>query len=447
MGLRVDTASSAEEGLTLAATVRPDILILDVRLPGMDGLDAMRLFRQHIGDAPIIVMTAFGELDVAVKAVDLRAFEYIVKPFDLAEIRAAVERAVASRQRDRVVPARPDSTVGEMIGHTPAMHAVFKRIALAAKADASVLICGESGVGKETAARAIHRHSPRGDRPFVTASASDLLDYSAESEALGPLANAPQGPAKSSGLLGRAEGGTLFIDDVADLPMPMQMKLLRAIERREASSMGAGPWLADNIRLICATTQDLQERVSANEFRHDLFLRLATFEIEIPPLRDRREDIPSLVQLFKGRSGRDGVSFVPETLEELAQRPWHGNVRELQRAVTHALVVARSGPVLPCHLPEPLPLPAATLHESSAEGPLVLDHAMIALAHTLLEDPANAGDVHAKFLQEVEPPLLATALHRHGNRCAPAARALGLHRTTLRRKLIQYGIEEGLNDR
>lgn len=447
MGHRVDAASSAEHGLSLASAACPDAVVLDVRLPGMDGLAAMELFRRHIGGAPIIVMTAFGDLATAVTAVENGAFEYIVKPFDLAEIRAAVERALrgcAPASRGRSAEGAEFAAVGGahgMLGRTTVMQSVFKRMALAAKRDAAVLLQGENGVGKEFAARSIHHHSSRRDGPFVAVNVASLNGALAEAELFGHVAGAFAGATHSrKGLLAQADGGTLFLDEVAAMPLPLQVKLLRALDQGEVPPVGGDEPAPTAFRVISATDQDLRTLVPTGAFRHDLFFRLCTFEISLPPLRERRADIALLARHFVEQFGAEPTVLAEETLSELARRPWYGNVRELRNAMEHSLVVARSGAVLPTHLPDPLP----QLGPSSAAGDggsPALDEAVAALANSLLDDSATPGDVYERFLNQVEPPLLAAVLTRNGNRCAPAARALGLHRTTLKRKLDQYGID------
>jgi two-component system nitrogen regulation response regulator GlnG len=447
MGHRVDSASNAEHGLTLAAAARPDLLVLDVRLPGMDGLTAMELFRRHMADAPIIVMTAFGDLETAVLAVEKGAFEYLVKPFDLTEIRAAIERALRRHEPASAAAGAREIEGDEMIGQSAVMRSVFKRIALAANSDAAVLLVGESGVGKELAARAIHRHSCRRDAPFVAVNISSLSPALAEAELFGHAAATAAATAAGAaqgirGKLAQADGGTLFFDDVAEIPLSLQVKLLHALDQGEVLPIGAERAVPSRFRIMSATNQDLRERAHAGAFRRELFLRLGTFEIVIPPLRDRCADIRLLAEYFARQFGSAASSIAKETLAELECRAWFGNVRELRNAIEHALVIARSGAVLPSHLPAPLSR-VHLLSGVGADEPIVLGHAVAALAKSLLEDPANAGDVYERFLEEVEPPLLATALVRNGNRCAPAARALGLHRTTLKRKLDQYGLDEG----
>jgi two-component system nitrogen regulation response regulator GlnG len=446
MGHEVVAASSAEEGLALAEAHPPDVLVLDVRLPGQDGLSAMDKFRRHIGARPIIVITAFGDLATAMKAVDNGAFEYVVKPFDLAEIRAALERAVRGSGVGQ--PSGSQAGVDGMLGSTPAMHAVFKRIALAAKSEASVLLCGESGVGKELAASAIHRHSARKEAAFVAVNVAALSPTLAEAELFGHVAGAFTGAAQGrKGLLVQADGGTLFLDEVADIPLSVQVKLLRALDQGEVLPVGADKPVKTRFRLISATHRDLREQVQAKHFRHDLYFRLCTFEIALPPLRERRDDIALLARHFAAQFGGRTTVLAEETVAALNERPWYGNVRELKNAIEHALVIARTGAVLPEHLPPPLPTfddPSPT--DGGSPG-IELSGVVGQLAKTLLADPEIAGGVYDRFLEAVEPPLLAAAMGQCGNRCAPAARALGLHRTTLKRKLDQYGIDEATAER
>lgn len=442
LGHQVEVASSAEQGLTLANDFSPDLIVLDVRLPGVDGLTAMKLFRRINDQTPIIVITAFGDLKTAVTAVEQGAFEYILKPFDLQEIRTAIERAVR-RAPSGIAAAAASATTGVdgMLGCSPAMQVAFKRIALAAASDAAVLLSGESGVGKELAANAMHRHSPRATGPFVAVNMAALSPTLAEAELFGHVEGAFTGATQTRrGLLAQADGGTLFIDEVADMPAPIQVKLLRALDQGEILPVGADKPVKTQFRVVSATHQDLHRLVDRGEFRHDLFYRLCTFEITLPPLRERSQDIPLLANYFAAQFSEGRALLAQETHDELLRRPWYGNVRELRKAVEHSLVLARSGTVLPNHLPLPLPAFQNNGGQSTAEGRL--KEAVTELAQSLLKNPELNGDVYDKFLQAVEKPLLATALSQSGNQCAPAARVLGLHRTTLKRKLDQHGIAE-----
>lgn len=451
LGHEVQTASSAEQGLTLAAAQPPNVLVLDVRLPGIDGLTAIDQFRRHVGAAPIIVITAFGDLETAVKAVKNGAFEYVVKPFDLAEIRGAIERALRS-----AVPVATDAgadatntpaIADEMLGRTPVMQEVFKQIALAAGSDAAVLLRGESGVGKELAAHAIHRHSRRVDAAFVAVNVAALSPTLAEAELFGHTAGAFTGASRErNGLLVQADGGTLFLDEVADIPLPVQVKLLRALDQSEVLPVGADRPVRARFRVVSATHQDLQELIRRGAFRHDLFYRLSAFEISLPPLRDRADDVELLATSFAAQLGSRTTVLADETLAELCIRVWHGNVRELRNAIEHALVVAPTGVVLPEHLPSPLPALTPDAIAATKNGVPLLAAASGQRAEELLDDPDASGQVYDRFLQEAEEPLLAGAMRRHGNECAPAARALGIHRTTLKKKLDQYGITDKKKD-
>jgi two-component system nitrogen regulation response regulator GlnG len=441
MGHEVLTASSAEQGLELAEQKAPALLVLDVRLPGMDGLSAMKHFRGHIGEAPIVLITAFGDLATAVRAIEQGAFEYVLKPFDLAEIRAAIERAL--HRTPAQTAGEVNAGVDGMLGRSTAMQAVFKRIALAAASDAAVLLSGESGVGKELAASAIHRHSSRRNGPFVAVNIAALNPALAEAELFGHVAGAFTGAQQArKGLLVEANGGTLFIDEVADIPLHIQVKLLRTLDQGEVLPVGSDQTVRTRFRIISATHQDLAKRVDAGAFRHDLFYRLCTFNIVLPPLRERREDIRLLATHFAAQMSQGRAVLVEETLAELEQRPWYGNVRELRKAVEHAIVLARTGAVVPTHLPTPLQSFGADRDQERRGAPTAIADAAAALAHELLDNPNSAGSVYEEFLHEVEPPLLAAALSQSGNQCAAAARALGLHRTTLKRKLDQYGLSE-----
>jgi two-component system nitrogen regulation response regulator GlnG len=394
----------------------------------------------YLKGAPVIVITAFGDLETAVDAIRKGAFEYVVKPFDLAAIRAAIERALR---------VEPDGELGAlankldgMLGQTPVMQHVFKNIALAANSEACVLLQGESGVGKEVAAAAIHRHSARKQGPMVAVNVAALNPSLAEAELFGHVEGAFTGAIQGRpGLLLQAHGGTLFLDEVADMPLSLQQKLLRVLDQGEVLPVGADAPLRSDFRVISATHQDLRKKVTSGEFRHDLFFRLCTFEIKIPPLRDRRDDIALLSQYFATQMGDQPITFPEDTIAELRRRPWYGNVRELRNAIEHALIVARRGAVTPEQLPPPLPNLANAAHNASPDDQGQLTKAISQMARQWADDPQMAGAVYDQFLRHVEPPLLAAVMSSCGQQCAPAARVLGLHRTTLKKKLSQYDIQ------
>jgi DNA-binding NtrC family response regulator len=443
LGHSVTTAASAEQGLEAAGAHRPDVIVLDVRLPGMSGMAAMDHFRKIIGPVPIVIITAFGDLATAVEAVRHGAFEYLLKPFDLATAQRVIQRAVESLSH---LPAASDTCVpkqGEelIVGHSAAIQEVFKRIALVAPSDACVHLRGESGTGKELAARAIHRYSRRSAGPFVAVNVASLSPSLAESELFGHARGALTGADQPrKGLLEQADCGTIFLDEVADIPLPLQVKLLRVLEHGEILPVGADRPVQSDFRLISATHQDLRQRVANATFRHDLYYRLITFEIEIPPLRQRRDDVAELASHFldmlsaKNEQPRPVISA--EALADLQRREWFGNVRELRNATEHAMILARGGIIAPEHLPPPMvPAPASNPSPADAIVSLVRQWAELQL-----QDPAVAEDLYERFLKFVEPPLLQAALEHCGGQYLAAARRLGIHRATLRKKLDELAV-------
>ncbi len=441
LGHDVQVASSAEQGLQLALAAPPDAVVLDVRLPGTDGLSAMKAFHERIGPAPVIIITAFGDLDTAVRAMEGGAFDYLVKPFDLDHATNLVTRALETRKVPALTANPCAATVPDtLIGTSPVMQALFKKIALVAPADVPVLITGESGTGKELVARAIHRHSGRRDGPFLPICVAALSPSLVEGEIFGHLKGSFTGATQDrKGLLELASGGTVLLDEVGDIPTNLQVKLLRAIEHREVTPVGdARPRFTD-IRVIAATNRPLGELMASGQFREDLFFRLSVFQIHLPPLRERREDIPALTEHFLRQSRLPNVAEPPlstDVLAELCARPWSGNVRELRNAVEHAAIVARGRPIHVEHLP---PRAKST---TSAETPEVAVQDQIARwAAQKNRTGDGSSPLHEQFLELVEPPLLRTVLdHCDGNRAA-AALMLGIHRATLRQKLRKYGVD------
>ena len=439
---RVGTAATAEEGLTQARRSPPDVVFLDVRLPGMDGLTALRELQKLAPAAATVVMTAHGNLSTAVRAVEGGAFDYLAKPFDLAQALDAARRAITRQHRPPgdTTPASTgsdtDLSPDAIVGRSPAMQAVFKRIALVAPTAACVLVTGESGTGKELVARAVHAHSPRRARPFLPVHVAALNPNLVESELFGHVKGAFTGAEKArEGLLSVAHGGTVFLDELADIPLPVQAKLLRVLERQEVVPVGSGEAHPVDVRIVSATHADLSAAVRAGRFRHDLFYRLNVYPIHLPPLRDRVEDIPLLAEHFLRKFGvaNPAAALLPETLAFLKSRPWPGNVRELRNALEHAAIEARGGPLRPGHFPEPI----------SAGGPATVTERLQSLVvewareQVTRHDPA-AEELYQRLLDVVEPALLDEVLRQlDGNRLA-AARRLGLARATVRKMIRKY---------
>jgi two-component system nitrogen regulation response regulator GlnG len=440
-GHRVAVAASAEQAFVQAERKRPDAVVLDVRLPGLDGLSALERLRQVTHDAPVIVVTAFGNLSTAVRAVEGGAFDYLAKPFDLDQALETVGRALQRRALQEQAPAEngaPAALLGaeEIVGHSPAMQAVFKRIALVAPRDSCVLITGESGTGKELVARAVHRYSGRRDRPFLPVHVAALNPSLVESELFGHVKGAFTGAAQTRpGLLALADGGTIFLDELADIPLSVQVKLLRVLEHSEILPVGGNQPQPLNVRILAATHQDLERRVADGSFRHDLFFRLNVFQIHLPALRERPEDIVPLAEHFLQRLDPRSLPLLPATVSFLMTQTWLGNVRELRNALEHAVIVARGGPLLPEHFPVFAP----------GFGPATPEEQLIALVRYWLADRLKAGgatptNLYQELLRCLEPALLDEVMRRvQGNRWV-AAQWLGLNRATVRKKLGLYGL-------
>jgi two-component system, NtrC family, nitrogen regulation response regulator GlnG len=437
-GHHVQVAASAEEALRLAEHNRFETVVLDVRLPGMDGLTALSRLRTLTEDAPIILITAFGNLNTAVQAVAGGAFDYLTKPFDLDQALDAVARALQRRPPTEPIDAEPEATGSEeIVGQSPAMQTVFKRIALVAPRDSCVLITGESGTGKELVARALHRHSLRRQRPFLPIHVAALSPNLVESELFGHVKGAFTGAAESRpGLLTLAQGGTVFLDEVADIPLAVQVKLLRVLEHHEVLPVGGNVPKPLDVRILSATHQDLSRRVAEGTFRHDLYFRLNVFGIHLPSLRERTEDIVPLAEHFLKRFEPMALPLLPETIAFLIAQPWPGNVRELGHALEHAAIVARGGPLRPEHFPRSgdgtVPADAAEQVRESVRLWLT-DRLRQAAPHA----PAN---LYADLLGCVEPVLLEEVMRRVQDNRWVAAQWLGLNRATVRKKLGHYQI-------
>jgi two-component system nitrogen regulation response regulator GlnG len=432
-GHEVSVAASAEQALASVERRGPDLVVLDVRLPGMDGLTAMQHFTARAGDIPIVVITAFGNLEVAVAAMRNGAFDYLSKPFDLDQAAAVIDRALAHFRPSRPsVPGQPPSLGEELLGASPAMQEVFKRIALVAPTDASVWIVGESGTGKELVARAIHRHSLRAESPFVPIHLASLSPSLVESELFGHVRGAFTGAESSRpGLLELADRATVFFDEAGDIPPGVQVKLLRVLEQHSVTPVGSAQSKSTSFRVIAASSRAARGR-EASTLRRDLYFRLAAFEIAIPPLRERVEDIPLLAEAFLRRAQQGETRparFSEAAMDELCRRPWPGNVRQLRHAVEHGRLLARGGEIDVEHLPPPLD-PSV---ERSTD--VELEAAVRAWARRQLAESSSRGNIYQAFLSQVEPSLFATVLHSTTGNRAAAADALGIHRATLRKKL------------
>ena len=443
-GHQVITASSAEEGLMRATEHQFDLVLLDVRLPGEDGISALPKFLAATRNAPVVVMTAFGDLETAVGAVKNGASDYLTKPFKLQDAARTCRQAMRRQSlgSDDATAETVENDASILVGRSPVMQQVFRQIALVADSELSVLITGETGTGKELVAAALHRHSRRSDEAYLPIAPVTFSDSVMESELFGHVKGAFTGADDDRlGLFERADGGTILLDEIGDLPMGVQVKLLRVLEQGEFTAVGDVRPRKCNVRIVAATNRDLSKAVSDGSFREDLLYRLAAVSIQLPPLRSRVDDIPLLCEFFLRRQGYPSPeSAIDEALmSELRQRSWWGNVRELRNAIEHATVIARGRPLEPSDFPEQQ---SARESLAPAAAEFAPDQSITRWASEQLESlSSNTTDLHDRFLAETEPALLRMVLqHTQGNRAA-AAELLGIHRGTLRERLKKYGIE------
>ncbi|MBT8422863.1 MAG: nitrogen regulation protein NR(I) [Gammaproteobacteria bacterium] len=417
---------------------RPDVLITDIRMPGMDGLEFSRQIAAMNIDLPIIVITAHTDLDSAVAAYQSGAFEYLPKPFDVDEAVSLVNRAAeASRVRKTNGHGEVRHGMSGMIGQAPAMQEVFRTIGRLSRAGMTVLITGESGTGKELVARALHEHSPRVNGPFValntTAIAADLL----ESELFGHERGAFTGADRQRiGRFEQADGGTLFLDEIGDMSTDLQTRLLRVLAEGEFFRVGGQKAINVDVRIIAATNQNLETAVEEGRFREDLYHRLNVMRINTPPLRNRREDIPMLVQYYLEKSGAElGVpskSMSPETMDMLSAFDWPGNVRQLVNATRRMIVTAPGNEIRPEDVP-------AEFGGAAVAGDKQWVDALSRWAAGRL-----AANSDAPLLEEAQPAferaLIQAALSAAGGRKQDAAKLLGWGRNTLARKIKELGL-------
>ncbi len=431
--LDVECIERADLALSRLLDDPPDVLVTDIRMPGIDGLDLMSRIRDVHPDLPVIVMTAHSDLDSAVASYQGGAFEYLPKPFDVDEALALVRRAVAhARERKRPVSV-PEGLDAEIIGEAPAMQEVFRAIGRLSHSHITVLINGESGTGKERVARALHQHSPRAGKPFIALNMAAIPRDLIESELFGHEKGAFTGAtAQRQGRFEQADGGTLFLDEIGDMPAETQTRLLRVLADGEFYRVGGHTPVKVDVRIIAATHQNLETLVEDGRFREDLFHRLNVIRVHLPKLAERREDIPRLARHFLAEAAKElstDVKVLTKDAEtHLTRLPWPGNVRQLENTCRWLTVMASGREVLVEDLPPELREPEAAERGSGDWRAAFRDWADRALA---------AGHTH--LLEEAVPDfekiLIETALKHTGGRKGEAAELLGWGRNTLTRKL------------
>ncbi len=423
-GYDVLTASDGTEALRRAIEWHPDLLLTDLVMPNMDGLWLLRALRAELPDVPVLLLTGRGTVQTAVQAIKEGAWDFIEKPLDPARLRVVLERALEKQETLREVQLlrRRLAALGpgtELIGQGAAMQQVAELARRVAPANASVVITGESGTGKEVVARAIHALSPRKDRAFVALNCSAIPATLIESELFGYERGAFTGAdQRRPGNFEMAHRGTLFLDEIGELPLEMQGKFLRVLEERRLRRLGGKAEVDVDVRVLCATNRDLKEQIRTGRFREDLYFRLHVFTIPLPPLRERREDVPLLVQhfieKFAGETGKHVRGVTPAALEVLQGYAWPGNIRELRNTVERGMILADGDLIGEEHLPPDMRPSVAVSGEAGIRLPLGVP------------------------LREVEKEYLLASLRRNGGNKARTAELLGISEKTLYNKLHRY---------
>lgn len=459
--IELTTASSGEEGLKLIPKIKPDLVLMDVRMGGITGLETLRRIRQFDSRLPVILMTAYGTTQTAIEAMKLGAYDYLLKPFDVPRLKELVANALkASRDMKQVVSYQPlldseDYAVG-IIGRSEAMQNVFKLIGQLAASDATALITGESGTGKELVARAIYHHSRRSNRPFLAINCAAIPENLLESELFGHERGAFTGATTQRiGKFEQCDGGTIFLDEIGDMSLPTQAKILRVLQNGTFERVGGNQTIKVDVRVIAATNKPLEQAVANREFREDLFYRLNVVRIALPPLRERRGDIRLLVDYFVKKIGDahklGRKAFAPSALDVLENYSWPGNVRELENVVQRAMVVAKSDVILPQDLaPEIRSLSesraagsAGTASPATASAEVPGDFASLAQALFRLA----RADTKLKVIPAVERELIIAALKETKGNQVQAAKLLGITRATLRKRMEKFKIRQELSIR
>jgi two-component system, NtrC family, response regulator PilR len=434
-GHQVFTAADGAAGLAVVAQESLDLVIADIRMPGLDGVGLLTAIRERGLDLPVIMVTAYASSESAIQAMKHGAFDYLTKPFKMDEIKLVIQRALETRQPSGEPRTRtPDDepALRGIIGRSAKMVELYKLISRIAIVDSTVLVTGESGTGKELVARTIHYNSPRGAKPFVAINCGALPEELLESELFGHVKGSFTGAiAHKAGLLEVASGGTVFLDEVAETSPRLQVKLLRFLQDRVFRRVGGTEDLEVDVRIMAATNRNLEQMVQVGAFREDLFYRLNVILLDIPPLRERRDDIPllasSILEVFAARAGRPSMRIGPAAMAVLMAHGWPGNVRELENVLERAVALAVDDEIRPETLPASVRQPAAPPALTAPELP--------------------AGASLDQIVADLEQRLLRQALERTGWNQTKAAHLLGINFRSFRYRARKYGLDREIRQR
>ena len=461
-GFLPSIANNAEEGLRRIQAEQPDIIFLDVRLPGMSGLDTLEQIKELQSNATVVIMTAYDDVETTIEAMRLQAFDFLSKPIDLDAVKAILNRASKTQAERRKITdgttsditssvdplfARTGTQSHRLVGKGPQMREIYKLIGVMASNTITVLIEGDTGTGKELVARAIHASSSRKDGTFVSVNCGALPDELLESELFGYEAGAFTG-AKAKGKPGRfelADGGTLFLDEVSNMSPALQIKLQRALQEQEIERLGGTRTLKTNVRVLAATNQDLAEMARLGLFRQDLYYRFKRLAIHLPPLRERTEDITLLVdhflKLISAELEKTITGVSDDCLGLLKKYDWPGNVREMENALRSAAVLSRSDVILPEHLP-----PDILNHEHTSEsGQALLEQSLESILHDTVKEALEQEQetLYDEVINAVDSTLVRLIIDKFGQNQTETAKLLGISRTTLAQRIKKLGIDLG----
>jgi nitrogen regulation protein NR(I) len=460
--IELTTTSSGEEGLKLIPEIKPDLVLMDIRMGGISGMETLRRIRQMDSKLLVILMTAYGTTQTAIEAMKLGAYDYLLKPFDIPKLKEIVTNALkAAADMRQVVSYEPlletEDYESGIVGRSGPMQQVFKLIGQVAGTDATALVTGESGTGKELVARAIYHHSHRSEQPFLAVNCAAIPEQLLESELFGHERGAFTGATlQRIGKFEQCNGGTLFLDEIGDMTPATQTKILRVLQSGTFERVGGNAPIRVDVRIIAATNKELEEAVAAKQFREDLFYRLNVVRIHMPPLRQRRDDIRLLVNYFLKKFARDQKtapkSISAGVIRALEQYNWPGNVRELENILRRAHVVAKGDAILLSDLPADIanpavptglvsqPAAAAPNHVASPESAGETD--IVSLAQRMFQWARK--DSKLKLIPAVERELVIQALKETNGNQVQAAKLLGITRATLRKRIEKFEIHREL---
>ena len=445
-GHTVLTAASGEAGLSIIGSAITDLVILDVRLPGMTGLETFQAIREIDAKLPVIVMTAFGTTETAIEATKLGAFDYVLKPFDIPDILALINQALEAGRfmRSRVEMDLVSKTASSeiIIGQCKAMQELYKAIGRVAPTDATVLIRGESGTGKELVARALYQHSLRADKPFLVINCVAIPETLLESELFGYEKGAFTGAvSRRIGRIEQAHRGTIFLDEIGDMPVSIQAKVLRLLQEKSIERLGGREPIPADVRIIAATNRDLETAIAEGRFREDLYYRLKVVTVWLPPLRERLQDIPRLADYFLARFARemnlDNPGMTLEAKEMLNHYYWPGNVRELSNTIQKALIFSRGYPIQPQDISQAIEGKDTTIGRAEEHRPNETTRQWV--RKTFLS--GNNKDLFDSLMDRFGSVVISEALDITGGNRSRAAKLLGLSRPTLLARIEKYRIK------